>query len=359
MIRHPSMHPSRRHFIAAAAAAGAATACAAVPTLPVMPRTAERLPAVRPPRLRPGDTLALVNPSGAIYERMPYTIAAEQLQALGFKVREAPHLRARYGHLAGTDEQRAGDINALFADASVHGILAVTGGSGGNRILPLIDYEAVRRTPKFFGGYSDLTALVNAIQLKTGLVTFHCPMAASEFNDFSVRHLRGAVMDGQALLLTNPQDREDSLVAGKATRTTTLRGGRARGPLVGGNLAVLTAMAGSAYWPVFDGAILFLEEVNEYIYRCDRMLSTLKLAGALERVAGVVVGQFTHCNPGEGYGTLTLDEVFDDYFKPLGVPVYTGAMFGHVRQKFTLPVGLEVELDADAASLRFLQPAVL
>jgi muramoyltetrapeptide carboxypeptidase len=119
-------------------------------------------------------------------------------------------------------------------------------------------------------------------------------------------------------------------------------------------------MAGSPYWPAFDGSILCLEEINEYIYRVDRMFSTLMLTGVLGRVAGVVLGAFSNCEPGDGnYGTLTLDEVFDDYLRPLNVPVYSGALFGHIKRKFTLPVGLEVEMDADAGTLRFLQSAVL
>ena len=363
----------RRRFIASslatatAAAASATTATTTATTASASKgspaatncNTAPPLPVLRAPRLRAGDTIALINPSGAIYERAPYQFATEALQALGFKVREAPNLRARYGHFAGTDAQRAADVNAMFADPAVHGILAMTGGSGGNRMLPLVDYAAIRRTPKFLGGFSDLTALINAVQVQTGLVTFHCPMAASEWNEFSVQWLRSAVMDARAVTLANPTDREDNLVT-RSGRTTTLRGGKARGPLVGGNLAVLSAMAGSAYWPRFDGAILFLEDVNEYIYRVDRMLSTLKLSGALDRVAGVVLGGFTNCGPGDGnYGTLTLDEVFDDYFKPLNVPVYSGALFGHIKRKFTLPVGLQVEIDADAGTLRYLQPAVV
>jgi muramoyltetrapeptide carboxypeptidase len=351
------MTTTRRRFIGSGAAALGVGTVAAAPAGAAAPAPTPPL-LLKAPRLKPGDTVALINPSGAVYERAPYAIATESLQALGFQVREAPHLRARYGHLAGTDAQRAADVNAMFADPTVHGLLALTGGSGGNRMLPLVDYAAIRRTPKFLGGFSDLTALLNAVQVQTGLVTFHCPVGASEWNEFSVGWLRGAVMEGQTLTLANPKDKEDALVA-RTGRITTLRGGRARGPLVGGNLAVLTAMAGSAYWPRFDGAILFLEDVNEYIYRVDRMLSTLKLSGALDKVAGVVLGGFTNCGPGDGnFGTLTLDEVFDDYFKPLNVPVYSGALFGHIKRKFTLPVGLPVELDADAGTLRYLQPAV-
>ena len=357
------MTATRRQFIAATAATAAAISppvrAAQLPAL-----AAQRLPVLRARRLQPGDTIALVNPSNAVFERLPYVLATEALQALGFKVREAPNLRARYGPFAGTDAQRAADINAMFADPGVQGILALTGGSGGNRMLPLLDYALIARNPKFLGGFSDITALLNAVNTQTGLVTFHCPVGASEWNAFSVRWLRGAVMDAKAQTLVNEPEpvpeREDALVP-RNNRTQTLRGGRARGPLVGGNLTVLTAMAGSRYWPSFDGAVLFLEETNEAIYRCDRMLSTLKLAGALDRLAGVVIGGFTNCTPGDGqYGTLTLDEVFDDYFvKPLKVPVYSGASFGHIKRKFTLPVGLEVEIDADAATIRYLQPAVI
>ena len=324
------------------------------------PRTAEAQAGaafVRPPRLQAGDTIALINPSGALYEREPYAIATESLQALGLKVREAPNLRARYGHLAGSDRQRADDVNAMFADRGVHGLLAMTGGSGGNRMLPLVDYELIRRNPKFLGGFSDLTALINAVHARTGLVTFHAPLGVSEWNAFSVEQFKRTVMQGEALVLSNPKADGDALAA-KEGRITTLRAGSARGPLLGGNLAVLASMAGSPYWPRFKGAILLLEDINEYIYRVDRMLSTLKLAGVLDQLAGVVLGAFTNCTPGEGYGTLTLDEVFDDYFLPLNIPVYRGAQFGHIKRKFTLPIGLPAEMDANAGTLRLLSPAV-
>ncbi len=342
----------RRHFMASAALSAMGTGLA-------LPAAAQGQPLLRPKRLQPGDTIAFINPSSAIYERAPYEIARDSLQALGFKVKEAPNLRARYGQFAGTDAQRAADVNAMFADPSVHGILALTGGSGGNRILPLLDYGLIRRNPKVVAGFSDITALINAIHVQTGLVTFHAPVGISEWNPFSVEHFRGTLVDAQAMLLANPRDKDDNIVP-KGGRITTVRGGKARGPLVGGNLAVLTSLAGSPYWPKFDGAILFLEEINEYLYRVDRMLSTLKISGALSKVAGVVIGGFTNCTPGDGnYGTLTLDEMFDDYFKPLNVPVYSGASFGHIKRKFTLPVGLPVEMDADAGTVRYLQPAVI
>lgn len=312
------------------------------------------------PRLNPGDTIALISPANATPEREPFQIATEALQALGFKVKLGANARARWGHFAGTDAQRAADINAAFADPGVQGVMAMTGGSGGTRILPLVDYAQIRRTPKFFGGFSDLTALVNAIQQQTGLVTFHSPVAGSEWNAFSVQHFKAMVMQAQAPTLSNPAgpaELGDSLVQTQ-WRTSTITPGRAQGRLVGGNLTVLAAMAGSAYWPQFKGAVLFLEDINEYVYRIDRLMSTLRLTGALSQVAGVVLGQFTKCEPGEGFGTLTLDEVFDDYLRPLGVPVYRGAMIGHIKRKFTVPVGAMAEVDADARTLRLLAPSV-
>lgn len=317
------------------------------------------LPLIRPRHLRPGDLIGLINPSGAIHEREPYSLTHETLGALGFRVREGAHLRARYGHMAGTPQQRADDIHALFADPEVAGILAVTGGSGANRVLPLLDYGLIGRQPKFLGGFSDLTALISAVHVKTGLVTFHAPLGRSEWNAFSVDHFKAVVMDGAAHTLRNTLQPGDDLVP-REGRITTLRGGTAQGPLLGGNLAVLTSLAGTPYMPDLNGAILFLEDVNEYVYRVDRMLSTLLLGGALERLAGVVLGGFTDCPPSEGsFGSLTLDEVFDDYFGPLQVPVYRGAQFGHVKRKFTLPLGVRAEIDADAGTVRLLEAAVV
>ena len=154
----------------------------------------------------------------------------------------------------------------------------------------------------------------------------------------------------------NIEERGDELVQRK-NRTVTLRGGKARGGLVGGNLTVLTALAGSRYLPDFSGRILFLEDVSEAPYRIDRMFSTLKLMGALDRIAGLVFGECTDCNPGDGYGSLNLAQILDDYVRPLKIPAYRGAMIGHIRQQFILPVGVKVEMDADAGTLRMLEPA--
>lgn len=314
---------------------------------------------LRAPRLRPGDTLGLVSPANATFEREPLKIAIESLQALGFKVKPGEFVAARRGPFAGTDTERASDINAMFADDSVAGILAMTGGSGCNRIVDKLDYGLIRRRPKFFGGFSDLTSLVNAIQRQTGLVSFHCPVAGSEWNDYSVQNFKAVAMNAEAAVLRNPVVKPaDDLVA-REERIATIRPGKAQGRLVGGNLTVLASLAGTPYFPDCRGALLFLEDINEYIYRIDRCLSTLRLTGALSQVAGVVLGRFTKCEPGDGYGSLTLDEVFDDYFLPLNVPVLRGAAIGHIKRKLTVPVGAPAEMDAEEGTIRLLAPAVL
>jgi muramoyltetrapeptide carboxypeptidase len=310
------------------------------------------------PRLRAGDTLGLVSPANATFEREPLRIAIESLQALGFKVKTGQHVAARRGPFAGTDAQRAADVNAMFADDTVAGILAMTGGSGCNRIVDKLDYGLIRRAPKFFGGFSDLTCLVNALHRQTGLVAFHSPVAVSEWNDYSVQSFKSIAMNAEAAVLRNPVVKPvDDLVA-REERITTLRAGKAQGRLVGGNLTVLASLAGTPYFPDCRGALLFLEDINEYIYRIDRCLSTLRLCGALGQLAGVVLGRFTKCEPGDGFGSLTLDEVFDDYFLPLNVPVFRGAAIGHIRRKLTVPVGAAAEMDAEAGTIRLLAPAV-
>jgi muramoyltetrapeptide carboxypeptidase len=316
-----------------------------------------KLPVLRPPRLKAGDTIGLVSPSKARYEREAFAIGIENLQALGFKVKEGQFLRARDGRFAGTDVQRAGDINAMFADPTVNGIVCMTGGSGATRMLNLLDYELIRKHPKCIVGYSDITAVLNAIQAKTGLVGFHGPMAASDWNAFSLDYFRRVLIDAEAVQFKNSTDREGQLTQVK-NRIQTIRAGRARGRLLGGNLTVLCSLMGTSYLPDFRGAILMIEEVHESIYRIDRMLAQLRLAGILQELSGVVLGQFADCKLDDSYGELPLEDTFDDYFKPLKVPVYAGAMFGHIPQQFTLPVGMDVEIDADAGTINLLQPAV-
>jgi len=353
----------RRDFAKTLAAGMAGAAALGLPAAPARAATAStglgpRAAAIYPKRLNPGDTVGLVSPASATFENDGFEYAIASLQALGFKVKEGKHLRSRWGKWGGTDAERAGDINAMFADPEVAGIFAMTGGSGCTRIVDKLDYATIRRNPKYFGGFSDITCLLNGITRQTGVVTFHAPVAESEWNGFSVDLFKATVMRGETPVMHNYTDTHSDNLVPKADRTHVVRAGRARGVLVGGNLCVLAAMAGSAYFPDCRGAILFIEETNEQLYRVERTLSTLRLCGAFGQLAGVVVGQFTQCEPGDGYGMLTLEEILADYFLPLNVPVYRGAMIGHIKRKFTMPVGAVAEMDADAGTVQLIAPAV-
>ena len=308
-----------------------------------------------PVPLNKGDTVGLVSPSSATDEPLDLQLAQEAMQALGFKVKTGAHYAERRGYLAGTDAERAGDLNAMFADKQVKAVICVRGGSGAARLLPLLDYDVIRRNPKVLLGYSDITALHSAIHARTGLVTFHGPIGSGSWNRFNVDQFQRVFFDRELMQYQNTTDRGDELVQRK-NRTVTLTAGKAQGELIGGNLSVLVALAGSSYLPDFRGKILFLEDVSEAPYRIDRMLSTLKLMGALDQVAGVVFGQCTDCEPGDGYGSLSLAQILDDYLKPMKVPAYRGAMIGHIREQFIVPVGGKVELDADAGSFHLLEP---
>ena len=340
----------RRQFIGSAALAATLSTFAGIGGVQAAVR--KRL---LPVPLAKGDTVGLVSPSSATDDSFNLQLAREAMEALGFKVKLGPHLASRYGHLAGTDAERAGDLNAMFADKSVKAIVCTRGGSGAARLLPLLDYAAIRANPKVLLGYSDITALHSAIHAKTGLVTFHGQVGSGSWNRFNADQFQRVLLDGELVEYRNKIEAGDELVPRK-NRTIAITGGKARGELVGGNLTVLTALAGSPYLPDFSGKILFLEDVGEAPYRIDRMFSTLKLMGALDRITGFVFGECTDCKPGDGYGSLTLEQIFDDHIRPLKIPAYRGAMIGHIREQFIVPIGGKVELDADAGSFRLLEP---
>src|SRR5690606_18858024 len=238
----------RRHFIGSAALAGllpfVGSATAAAPARAV-PAAGRRL---LPAPLNPGDTVALVSPSAATAERIDLQLAREAMQALGFKVRTGAHYASRYGHLAGTDAQRAGDLNTMFADDEVKAIVCVRGGSGAARLLPLLDYDAILSNLKDMLGYSDITALHSAILSQAGLVTFHGPIGSGSWNAFNVDQFKRPFFQRELMQYRNAVDAGEELVPRKH-RTLTITGGKARGELVGGNLTVLTALAGSKYVP--------------------------------------------------------------------------------------------------------------
>lgn len=327
-------------------------------TLPLMSfeTNSEDSPKVLLPKpLQKGDTLGLISPSAATAERIQFDFAKEALEALGFKVKLGENLKNRRGHLAGSDAERADDLNNMFADPDVKAVTCIRGGSGAARILPLIDYKTIKNNPKPILGYSDITALHCAIHSQTGLVTFHGPNGSGSWNSFNVSQFQKMFFDQSLVTFANEQVKGDDLVI-KQNRIQTLNPGTVQGKILGGNLTVLVSLSGTPYFPDFKDAILFIEDIAEDPYKIDRMMSTLALNGTLSKIKGFIFGQCTDCNPSGGYGSLTLDDILDDYILPLGIPAYKGAMIGHVPKQFIVPVGLKIEMDASQGTFRMLEP---
>ncbi len=348
------MSATRRHFLGMAGAVALASATAG--TAISQTRTGGS-PVVKPPRLKPGDTVGLIDPASATFESVKIEVAVEVIEAMGLKARPAPHVADRYGYLAGKDTDRAQDVNQMFADPTVNAVMAIRGGWGCARLLPYLDFGVIAKNPKILIGYSDLTALLLPVHARTGLITFHGPMAGSTWNGFNLDCFQRVLFGAEAVTFENVKEIKDTLVQVE-NRIQTITPGVARGRLLGGNLTVLAGIVGSGYLPDWSGAILFVEEVEENIYRVDRLLTQLALAGILGRLRGVVFGNCTKCLPGEGYGALTLEEVLRDHIKPLNVPAWSGAMIGHIDRQFTIPEGLDVEIDATKGTITMLEPAV-
>ncbi|WP_431475540.1 S66 peptidase family protein [Massilia eburnea] len=313
---------------------------------------------VKPPRLKAGDTVGLIAPGGHT-DAPAIAKAIKNIESLGLHVKLGRNLEAVYGNYGGLPQQRLEDLHAMFADPDVAAIWAIRGGSGCIQLLAQLDYELIRRNPKILIGYSDITALHLAIQNKVGLVTFHGPVASSTFSDYTVTQLSNVLMHPQEQY-TIPMALENSRKAEEEPHYAlrTVVPGVCEGPLTGGNLCLVSALAGTEYASNYKGGILFLEEVNEAPYRIDRMLMQLHLNQKFDRAAGVMLGICENCGPQDSDISLTLDETTDQHLKPLKVPAVTGYSFGHIRHQFTLPMGIRARLDTERQTLTLLEPAV-
>jgi muramoyltetrapeptide carboxypeptidase len=303
--------------------------------------------------------VALVAPAGPLGERDDVQRGVELCQALGYEPVPGTHVLDRYGYLAGTDQARLADLNQALRDPAIDAIWCLRGGYGVTRILPYVDLEALVRHPKVVIGYSDITALLLALNRATGVVTFHGPMSRAPLSGFSRNHFEAMLGKAEPAGRLSRLAAPASVLVPRNPRIRAIRPGVAEGPLVGGNLSLLTALAGTRHFPLLDGAILFLEEVGEDLYRVDRMLSQLRMLGALDRIAGAIIGQFTDMKRGAGEGgALGFDEVLTTYLAPLGVPVAYGFPIGHVDDQWTLPIGARARLDAANGEVDILDAAV-
>lgn len=305
---------------------------------------------ITPNRLQPGDIVGLIAPGSSIDED-GILKAIRQIESLGLKVKSGKNLQAINGFLAGTDQQRLDDIHTMFADPSVKAVWCVRGGYGCGRLLPLLDYKLIKRNPKVLIGYSDITALMNAITRKTGLVTYHGPVGSSDFTDFTTKYLKAAILDGNPWL---PIERPQVSQEGTISESYVIRGGMAEGTLWGGNLSLLSAAAGTDYVPPIKGSLLFIEDVGEDPYSIDRMLTQLRQSWDLGSVAGILLGVFKGCEADPDDRSLTLRETLTGRFQDLGVPVAYGFPIGHINDMCTLPVGLKARASMEEMKIEVL-----
>lgn len=294
----------------------------------------------RPPALAPGARVALVAPAGPLRGSADVDRAVANARGFGWEPVVGAHALAHADYFAGSDADRLADLNAALRDPSVDAIWCLRGGYGAMRILDAIDYDALGARPRALIGYSDITALHLAFAARVPeLVTFHGPTARAELTPFSRTSLEAAVVRGV-----------DS--CGRATAARTLRGGSADGRLAGGNLSLLAALVGTPYGPHFDGAIVVLEDVTEAVYRVDRMLRQLLLAGTFDGCRAIAFGHCTQCpEECEDDGRRTLDAVVREIADALRVPAILGIPVGHIEDQWTIPLGARATLDADAVAL--------
>ena len=336
----------------------------------ILPGATSTLP-ILPPGLKPGDRVALIAPAGAVTpERLARSV--DNINRLGFTPVIGAHVLERRGYLAGTDEQRLADLYKAFEDPARKAVWAIRGGYGCTRLLPLIDWERLAKSPKLLIGYSDLTALLNAFRQRLGWTGVHGPMASSELDAEQWLGLQQLVLEYQTPPARLRANEEAAMMGVQATGmaqspagqddTTSpldinLHPGKVRGELAGGNLTVLAAMAGTPYAVDFTDKIVLLEDIGEKPYRIDRMLTQLVQSG-LNRARGIVLGEWVDCDVPAGSPSLTLAEVLRDCLEPLGIPVLGQFSFGHGVRNQAYPIGVFSELDGENRRLTILNETV-
>lgn len=297
---------------------------------------------IRPPRLKPGDTIGVVAPAGP-FDPEIFSQGLSTVESLGFRTLASDEIFEKTGYLAGNDMQRARLVNQLFKDSAINAIICARGGFGSLRILPLVDFDVVRKNPKVFIGFSDITALLTAITTRSGLVSFHGPVVTTlaKAPKITCNTLLGAISSETPLEV-------------QPANGVVIQAGRAQGPLIGGNLTTLCHLLGTPYEPGFKHRILLLEDRGEALYRIDRMLFQMKLAGCFDGIAGLVLGSFEGCGSPDG-----VFQVFEDHFRDISAPIIAGFDVGHGERNLTMPFGIDAILDTDKQLLSFTEPATV
>lgn len=308
-----------------------------------------------PKRIRKGDKIGLIAPAGNISkEKLDRSIA--NVKSLGCEVDYRNDILMKYGYLAGTDERRLEEFHQMMARKDIYAVYCVRGGYGLTRIIGRIDYELVQKNPKPIIGYSDITALLNSVYQKTGIIGFHGPVASAKYTGFAVRGLKEVLFEGKSNIMLFAKDDMDTPASTDVVYT--INNGAAEGLLAGGNLSLIASMIGTEYEINFDNKIVLIEEVGEEPYKIDRMITQLIESGSLDMAKGVVCGRFSGCDAEEVARSLTLKGVLLDRFTLLNIPVFSGLQFGHIADNFTLPIGVLAEMNATECTLNLVESAV-
>ncbi|GAA0075891.1 LD-carboxypeptidase [Clostridium sp. CTA-5] len=304
---------------------------------------------IKPKPLKPGDKIALIAPSSPTSEEI-VKLSVKSMENLGLKVVVGESCKSHYGYLSGSDKIRARDINYMFADKSISGIFAIRGGYGSVRLLDKLDYKMIKKNPKIFSGYSDVTAIHNVLNQKCDFITFHAPMPATEIckglDEYTLEYFKNNMFKSEPL---------GTLKNIETLKMKTLYTGKASGRLTGGNLSLICSTIGTEYEIDTKGKILFLEDVDEYLYKIDRMLLQLKQSNKFKEANGIILGSWNDCVAPKGKESLTLKEIFEELILPENKPIIYDICCGHCLPTMTLPLGAKVNMDANRQEIRVLE----
>lgn len=288
--------------------------------------------------------VGITAPCGAVFNKRLLQKSILFLENEGFEVILGKTLDTQYGYFSDTDEHRAQELNEFFKNKSIDIILCARGGWGCNRLIPFLDLDIIRSNPKALVGFSDVTTLLNYIHFKTGLITYHGNVAYSSWGAYSYDSFKKSILNQEVSSIKNHHSNKlEALSAGIAT-----------GKLIGGNLTVLCSMIGTNYEPDWNGNIICIEETHEEPYRIDRLLNQMKDSNVFQQCSGIILGQFNRCNPEESSKSFSLNEVLNQYFKNIDIPVISNASFGHVTNKFTIPIGMKATISTNDLQIKLL-----
>jgi len=309
---------------------------------------------IKPKKLQKKDTIGLISPASLPEDITKIEEGVKYLEKIGYNVEVGKNVGKLNGYLAGSDKERVDDLHYMFQKKEIKAVFCLRGGYGSGRLLDKIDFNIIKKNPKIFVGYSDISALQLAIFKKTKLVTFAGPMIASDF----LNDLNNEAEDFFWSMLTSSKKIGKVKSIGER-QIQALRKGKARGTLLGGNLSVLVSLLGSNYLPKLDKNILLLEEICEPPYKIDRMFNQLRLSGAFGKISGVILGAFNDClEENTQKSTLTLGEVIQDYLGDLKIPVLYNFSHGHIKENLTLPIGLSVKINTSKNFIEFSESGV-